>query len=72
VVLALELDDRSHGRRARRVRDDFVDEVLAACGIVLLRVRAAAAYDVAALQTRIEALVRPVSHGPARRRREGV
>jgi hypothetical protein len=71
VVLAIELDDRSHARRERRVRDDFVDEVLAACGVVLLRVRAAAAYDVAALQTRIEAMVRSVSDGLTRRWREG-
>jgi hypothetical protein len=56
VVLAVELDDRSHARSERRARDAFVDEVLERCGVLLLRVRAAAVYDVAALQTRLEAL----------------
>jgi very-short-patch-repair endonuclease len=70
VGLAIELDDRSHARRERRARDAFVDEVLDGCGVVLLRVRAAAAYDVAALQARIEALVQRGCRGLARRRRE--
>lgn len=70
VVLAIELDDRSHGRPERRERDSFVDEVLAACGVVLIRVRAVATYDVSALQTRIEALLARKSANEARRRRE--
>ncbi len=64
IVLAIELDDRSHARPERRDRDAFVDEVLAACGVVLLRVRAAANYDVAAIQSRIEA---PLRRGRSRR-----
>jgi hypothetical protein len=45
VVLALELDDRSHARPERRLRDLFVDGALGAAGVPLVRVRAAASYD---------------------------
>ncbi len=71
VILAIELDDRSHARPERRERDSFVDEVLAACGVMLLRVRAAATYDLAALRARIEALVRRRDTPMANRSREG-
>ncbi len=37
VILAIELDDRSHARDERRARDAFVDEALAGAGIPLLR-----------------------------------
>jgi hypothetical protein len=36
-VLAVELDDRSHGRAGRVDRDAFLDGCLAAAGIPLLR-----------------------------------
>jgi len=55
VVLVIELDDLSHRRRARRVRDQFVDAALLAAGVPLVRVRAASAYrptDVRAALTR--------------------
>lgn len=76
IMLAIELDDRSHARRERQARDAFVDNVLAACGVVLLRVAAAARYDVEALRMRVEASIerRPhqgrAAHGGRRRRRE--
>jgi Protein of unknown function (DUF2726) len=44
-VLAIELDDSSHGREDRRERDAFVDGVLAKAGLPLLHIRAQAAYD---------------------------
>jgi hypothetical protein len=70
IVLAIELDDRSHARRERRARDAFVDAVLDGCGVVLLRVRAAAAYDAHVLRTRLEAAIARV-RGRCRRQREG-
>ena len=45
VIAAVELDDRSHDRRDRRERDEFVDRTLVAAGVVLIRFRAAANYD---------------------------
>jgi hypothetical protein len=45
ILLALEVDDRSHERPDRRLRDLFVDRALKAAGIPLVRVRAAASYD---------------------------
>src|SRR5207249_5875833 len=45
VVLAIELDDLSHDREGRQTRDEFVDDVLAGCGVALLRVRAARSYE---------------------------
>jgi hypothetical protein len=57
VLLAIELDDRSHARRERQARDAFVDEVLAACGVLLLRVQAAARYDSEVLRMLVEARI---------------
>lgn len=45
VVLAIELDDRSHARPERRLRDLFVDRALEAAGVPLVRVRVARSYD---------------------------
>lgn len=47
VVLAIELDDKSHATDRRRERDAFVDEALRTAGVVLLRVEAAASYSAA-------------------------
>jgi hypothetical protein len=54
VVLAIELDDRSHALRRRKDRDDFVNKALAAAGISLVRIRAAARYDTTAIGAAIE------------------
>lgn len=58
VVMAVELDDRSHARKERRSRDRFVDEVLARCGVPLLRIRAAPAYSERDLRARLQASLR--------------
>lgn len=50
-VLAIELDDRSHEEPDRRRRDRFLNEVLAAAGIRLLRIQASANYSVRHLQS---------------------
>jgi hypothetical protein len=45
IRFVLELDDRTHQRRDRRDRDAFVDAALAAAGVPIVHVPAAAAYD---------------------------
>ena len=44
IAGAIELDDRSHQKRTRKDRDQKVDEILAAAGIPLVRVKTAVAY----------------------------
>ena len=46
ILGAIELDDRSHQRADRRKRDEFVDEVMKAAGVPLLRIRASRDYKV--------------------------
>lgn len=59
VLLAIELDDRSHRKVARKRRDHFVTGALKAAGIPLLRVRAAGRYDSRELAAMIdEAIVK--------------
>lgn len=53
VVVAIELDDKSHARQSRRRRDRFLDETLSAAEIPLLRVRAAARYEVETIRSAI-------------------
>jgi hypothetical protein len=48
-LLAVELDDSSHDTKSGKARDRFVDAASAACGLVVLHVRASAAYDAQAL-----------------------
>lgn len=57
VLLAIELDDRSHRKLARKRRDRFVTAALKAAGIPLLRVRAAARYDSQVLDRKIAASI---------------
>lgn len=45
-LLAIELDDSSHGRADRRERDGFVDSALAAAGLPILHVPARSGYNV--------------------------
>lgn len=45
IVTAIELDDRSHYRPERRIRDQFIEQALIAGGVALVRIRAAARYD---------------------------
>lgn len=65
ILLAIELDDRSHELARRRQRDNFLNEALAAAGIPLVRFRAASRYDantVAAVLA--EALLQPAKRLP--------
>ena len=45
VVLAIELDDRSHQRADRVERDEFVNDAFKAAGLPLLRVKVQEDYD---------------------------
>ena len=46
IRLAIELDDRSHDKAVRKKRDVFVNEALATAGVPLLRIQAAARYEI--------------------------
>lgn len=50
IILAVELDDRSHDAPHRQRRDRFLNETLQAAGIRLLRIRARAEYSVEILR----------------------
>jgi hypothetical protein len=50
IILAVELDDRSHEAPHRQRRDRFLNETLHAAGIRLLRIRARAEYSVEILR----------------------
>jgi hypothetical protein len=45
IVAAVELDDRSHRRADRQERDGFLEQAMAAAGVRIVRVSAAASYD---------------------------
>jgi very-short-patch-repair endonuclease len=64
--LAIELDDRSHQRRDRRERDEFVDELLARVGLPLMRVKVAGSYAPETLKQQIVDAVRPSRNGERR------
>jgi hypothetical protein len=49
IVLIVELDDKTHRRRDRNDRDEFLDRAFAAANIPVLHVPAAANYDAAKL-----------------------
>ena len=58
ILLAIELDDRSHEKAHRKARDEFVDRSLAAAGVPLLRIRAASMYYAQWLRLAIDRAMR--------------
>ncbi len=52
-LLAIELDDSSHGAEKRQTRDAFVEEAFKAAGLPLLRVPCKAGYNVTELAAQI-------------------
>lgn len=52
-VAGVELDDKSHARRDRQWRDDFVNEVFRSAGLPLIHVPAQASYNVAELRAAV-------------------
>ena len=59
VVCAVELDDKTHERKDRQVRDVFLKHALAAAEVPLVRVKTARSYDVAELQSLVRGLEVP-------------
>jgi hypothetical protein len=63
VVLAIELDDRSHEHPNRRLRDNFVERAMEAAKVPLLRVRAARSYEPAIVERLLLTRWRPGMSG---------
>ena len=57
ILAAIELDDRSHGRKRRKERDEFLDAAMSAARIPLIRVPAARRYDSPDLVARVVAAI---------------
>ena len=62
-VALIELDDRTHQRRDRRDRDLFLNEALAAAGVPILRVPAAASYDLPRLREQLRGVLNASTPG---------
>lgn len=58
IVAVVELDDRTHERIERGVRDNLVDTALADAGIPVLRVSARQAYSPAQIREQVQSLFR--------------
>ncbi len=58
IVAVVELDDRTHERFERGVRDSLVDTALADAGIPVLRVSARQAYSPAQIREQVQSLFR--------------
>ena len=56
-LIAIELDDSSHGRPSRRSRDEFVESALTAAQLPLLRVPVKKQYDVNVLKESVQKLL---------------
>ncbi len=73
IVAVIELDDRSHEKESRRRRDEFVNELLEAVGIRLVRIGIRKSYDPSELRAMLESLCgfrrvnRPLGDRPRRR-----
>jgi hypothetical protein len=61
VLGAIELDDRSHERKAQLERDDFVDEVLRQAAIPVCRVKAQREYDLEVLCGQLNSAFTPAA-----------
>lgn len=57
IILAIELDDRSHEAPHRKKRDRFVDDTLRAANIPLLRVQAQAWYSLVTIRESIQQIM---------------
>ncbi len=58
ILLAIELDDKTHLAADRRERDRFVDRALSAAGVPILRVPAAAEYDLREIKSAVNESLR--------------
>lgn len=64
VLLAVELDDSSHGSSKARKRDSLVNGACQSAGLPLLRIKAAKSYVVAELQRQVEEAILPQPVAP--------
>lgn len=62
VICVIELDDKSHQKKSRQERDEFLLEVCATAGIPMLQVPAKAAYTVSVVAELFSGLL-PESYG---------
>lgn len=46
ILCAIELNDSSHDRKDRKKRDEFLDNVMQAAGIPLIKIKATKTYDI--------------------------
>jgi very-short-patch-repair endonuclease len=67
VIGVIELDDRTHDRFERAVRDSLVDSALADAGIPILRVSAQKSYSLVQIREQVDGLFR--SHEGSQKRR---
>jgi hypothetical protein len=65
VVAVVELDDRTHERFERSLRDGLVDQALADAGLPVLRVPARQAYSPAQIREQVQGLIRSPARGAA-------
>ena len=56
-IAAIELDDSSHQRADRRLRDELLDDLFEKAGFPLLRFRTAASYSARVIEKRVEEVV---------------
>lgn len=58
---AVELDDRSHARGDRRLRDEFLDGLFEAVGLPLIRVPVRSGYNLDDIRERVRPLLTPMT-----------
>ena len=63
ILIAIELDDRSHGRGDRKRRDRFVDRAFASAGIPLVRFPARGRYNVREIHAQLAPHLTPPEEG---------
>ena len=68
VLVAIELDDRSHDRAERRTRDQFLDRAFREAGLPLIRIKAQHGYNTDTLREEIRCglATATTGKGPAR------
>ena len=64
VVCAVELDDRSHGSKRAKARDEFVATVCSTIGLPLVHVPAKASYVVSEIRDQFQTAVVPANGQP--------
>ncbi len=66
-LMAIELDDSSHGQASRQARDSFVNKALLNAGLPLLRVPAQHSYSVAEISAKIQSCLQKSEVAPTKK-----